>query len=504
MLNRRPLQDFITNSNQFKATLVLGTALALVGTLLGLLLALIGPIYTVALLIALAGAIWVLAGLENALWSVIAIITLLPFATLPFKIVLTPTFLDLAIGAVYFLYLMQWMIGERRRLTTTPVHPLIVLFIILTIFSFIAGLRYTSLTATTLRRFAELILGMALALVLVDVIRTYEQLRRFVLVIAVAGTLAAAIAIGLWLMPDLLAERILGRLAIIGYPDAGIIQYIEQNPELPERAIGTSVNPNSLGGLLVMVAALVAPQTFARHTLTGKRWHAWPVLLVLVSCLVLTFSRGSMLAFGAALIFIAILRYRKLLIVLAVIALVLLILPWSQLYIERFIEGFQGADLATQMRLGEYKDALTLIGRYPLLGVGFTGTPDIDIYLGASSVYLTIASNMGLLGVGAFLALMIAVLIYAWQARPHLDQTPGLYSIWLGLTAGLIGALINGIGDHYFFNLEFQHAVAVFWVFIGLILATTRIALENSDAQSRGTNQAGTKRGVANRVDMEG
>lgn len=483
MIDRHPLQDFISSSNRLKVALVLGTALALIGTLMGLSLALIGPIYTIALLIALAGAIWVLAGLENALWSVVAIITLLPFATLPFKIVLTPTFLDLAVGAVYFLYLMQWMIGERRRLATTPVHPLIVLFIILTIFSFIAGLRYASVTPTILRRFAELILGMLLALVLVDVIRTYEQLRRFVLVMAVAGTLAAAIGIGLWLMPDLLAERVLARLAIIGYPDAGIIQYIEQNPELPERAISTSVNPNSLGGLLVMIAALVAPQTFARHTLTGKQWHAWPALAVLVGCLVLTFSRGSMLAFGAALVFIAALRYRKLLIVLAIIALVLLILPWSQPYIERFVEGFQGADLATQMRLGEYKDALTLISRYPLLGVGFTGAPDIDIYLGVSSVYLTIASNMGLLGLGAFLALMIAVLVYAWQARPYLDQTPGLYGIWLGLVAGLLGALINGVGDHYFFNLEFQHAVAIFWIFIGLILAATRIALEKSSRQ---------------------
>lgn len=32
---------------------------------------------------------------------------------------------------------------------------------------------------------------------------------------------------------------------------------------------------------------------------------------------------------------------------------------------QRFIEGIQIQDLATQMRLGEYKDALILIGRHP-------------------------------------------------------------------------------------------------------------------------------------------
>ena len=472
--------DFITRSDRRIVALALGLALALIAGLVGLSLALIGPVYTAVLLIALAAAVWMLAGLENALWSVMAIVALLPFATLPFKIVLTPTFLDMAMGAVFFLYLMQWMTGERRRLATTPVHPLIVLFIVLSIFSFVAGLRYAGLTSSVLRRFAELVLTMTFSMMLVDVLRTPEQLRRFVLVIILLGTAAAIIGIVQWLLPDLLAERILVRLSVIGYPDGGVIQYIEQNPELPERAIGTSVNPNSLGGFLVMIGALVAPQLTTRYPLTGKRWHAIPIMAVLVGCLVLTFSRGSMLAFGAALVFIAALRYRKLLIVLIVIGLVLALLPWSQPYIERFAEGFQGADLATQMRFGEYRDALTLITRYPLLGVGFAGTPDIDIYLGVANVYLTIASNMGLLGLGAFLILMVAVFLYAWRARPHLSELAGFYPIWLGLLAGLVGALVNGIFDHYFFNLEFQHAVTIFWTFVGLTLATTRIVLQEA------------------------
>ena len=62
---------------------------------------------------------------------------------------------------------------------------------------------------------------------------------------------------------------------------------------------------------------------------------------------------------------------------------------------QRLLEGFSGQDLATQMRFGEYKDALILIERYPLFGVGFTGTPDMDIYLGVSMLYLIIAENMG-------------------------------------------------------------------------------------------------------------
>jgi O-antigen ligase len=479
MINRPFLQNFVSLTDRRLLPFMIGTAAAILASIIGLSLALVGPIYTVALLIALAGAVWVIWCLENALWAILAIIALLPFGSLPFKVVITPTFLDLALGAALFLYLSQWMFRERRQVVATPVHIFLILFILLAIFSFIAGLRYSGLAINVLRKFAEFVLSMGFVLVLVDILRTPDQLRKMTVVILLTGALAAMLGIVLWAMPDSLAERVLARLAIVGYPDAGVIQYIEQNPELGERAIGTSVNPNSLGGFLVMVAALATPQLLSRYPVTGKR-YVIPILLLLVGCLVLTFSRGSMLAFVAALLFIAALRYRRALAILIVIALVLFILPWSQAYLARFVSGFQGEDLATQMRFGEYTDALTLVSRYPLFGVGFTGAPDIDIYLGVSSVYLLIAENMGLLGLVVFLILMIGVIIYGLSARHAVERIPGLAPIWLGLLAALISALVNGIGDHYFFNLEFQHAVLIFWTFIGLTLAVSRIALVHS------------------------
>ena len=63
------------------------------------------------------------------------------------------------------------------------------------------------------------------------------------------------------------------------------------------------------------------------------------------------------------------------------------------------------------MRFGEYKDALILIARYPFFGVGFTGVPDIDIYLGVSMLYLIIAENMGLIGLAIFVAILVGFFI---------------------------------------------------------------------------------------------
>ena len=62
----------------------------------------------------------------------------------------------------------------------------------------------------------------------------------------------------------------------------------------------------------------------------------------------------------------------------------ILILPQTRNLVQHFAEGFAGKDLATQMRFGEYKDAFRLIERYPVFGVGFTDTPDVDLYIGGT------------------------------------------------------------------------------------------------------------------------
>ena len=109
------------------------------------------------------------------------------------------------------------------------------------------------------------------------------------------------------------------------------------------------------------------------------------------------------------------------------------------------------------------------------IGVGFAGTPDIDIYLGVANVYLTIAQVMGLLGLAAFFAMIITVFGYAYLNRhwfeAHLQQD----AIWLGLHAALVGGLVAGVFDHYLFNLEFHHAVTAFWIFLGLAIAATHL-----------------------------
>ncbi|HXV98921.1 MAG TPA: O-antigen ligase family protein, partial [Anaerolineae bacterium] len=208
------------------------------------------------------------------------------------------------------------------------------------------------------------------------------------------------------------------------------------------------------------------------------RWLTVVVIGLLFVCLILTFSRGAMFGLAAGLGFVAAARYRRLLPYMIVAGLLILLLPVTQGYVLRFVEGIQGQDLATQMRFGEYRDALRLIQRYPLFGVGFAGTPDIDIYLGVANVYLTIAQVMGLVGLAAFFVVMAVVFGYAFFNRQWFRGEEQTDAVWLGSHAALVGGLAAGLFDHYLFNLEFHHAVMAFWLFVGLATAATRLGPE--------------------------
>jgi hypothetical protein len=55
-----------------------------------------------------------------------------------------------------------------------------------------------------------------------------------------------------------------------------------------------------------------------------------------------------------------------------------------------------------------------------------------------------------------------------------------LEPIWYGYHAALLGALGGGVFDHYFFNLDFQHSVTFFWLFVGLAMVASRLVRHQS------------------------
>jgi O-antigen ligase len=178
---------------------------------------------------------------------------------------------------------------------------------------------------------------------------------------------------------------------------------------------------------------------------------------------------------------VALLRYRRLFLVLLIVGMLLLLLPQTQAYLSHFVEGIRFQDRATQMRIGEYRDTLKLIQRYPVIGVGFVGTPDIDLYLAVAMIYLTLLGQMGIVGLIVFLLVMAVFFLYLFRAWRAVPTGAPMEPYLLGYGAAIFGSLMAGFLDHTL--LTYPHAVALLWMTLGLGATSARLALRGAEPQ---------------------
>ena len=476
-LNWKNLPSLLLLSDRRVAAATVCVICLIAGALAGAILGFLGPLLTAAALIGGIGGLLMLRDVKWGFYAVVGISALLPFGALPFSIGFTPTFLDVALALLFFVWFMRLITRRQADFIASPLAGPVLVFMMMAIIAFIAGLAHAPLTSFVLRHFAEILLGIAMFFATVNTARSLDQVENVVRALILAAFAAAIIGLVLYFIPREWSISLLSGLSRFGYPAGpGVLRFINDDPEGILRAVSTSVDPNTLGGLFILVGALMAPQFFVEKPLFRRRWLALMFGAVGL-CLFLTFSRGSMSGLVAALILLGALRYRKLLLVLLLVAVIVLIIPQTQDYVLNFAAGLAIEDRSTQMRMGEYKDALTVISRYPLLGVGFAGTPDSDIYLGVANLYLTIAEEMGLVGLAIFVIAVgsfFAFVHRAWRRMQTEGADDRREALLLGLTAAVAGAMFGGVFDHYLFNMEFPHAVSLFWMFIGLAVSVAQ------------------------------
>lgn len=471
----------LPTANKQTLTVQLLILMSVVAVIVGALLVLLTPIGGVAVLTAGVVALLMLRDLRWGLLALLGVICLLPFGSLPFKVGFTPTFLDLVYGALYVVWGMRLITRRQDDLLLTPLGLPMLVFMVLAVFSFLLGLSHSHPTSNDLRTFAEVLMGFGMFFLVVNTVRDRSLLRQLTAAAILGGAAQSGIGVLLYVLPSAWAVRLLNPLGRLGYPvGLGALRYINDDPSRPMRAIGTSVDPNILGALLVIVLALAATQLFSKRPVLPRLWIGLSMGLMSL-CLFLTYSRSSMLGAVAALGLVAVLRYRRLLSVLLVASLLVLLLPQTQAYIGHFVQGIRIEDRSTQMRMGEYRDTFRLIQRYPWVGVGFVGTPDIDLYVAVACLYLALAAKMGLIGLLSFLVVMGVLIVYwsrAWFALPsESDIEPFL----LGYGAAIFGSLASGALDHTL--LTYPHAVALLWLVVGL--ATVAIGLAEREKVNR-------------------
>lgn len=470
------VRDRLVQSPFLIALLALAT-----GSLIGGVTAL-GPLYAAAGLLALAIATALLVSVKAGLIAALAVATIIPFGTLPFKAIITPNFLTLvlvALNGVWFLRALARSDAYDVRFGSLGL-PLIG-FLGLTLFSLVLGARGLP-DPQTLHNYAKFVLGVFCYLTVINCVRDRDTARLIVRALIVVGGLSALIGLMLWALPDSIALQLLVALGRIGYPTSGrVLRYVEDDPNGLERAIGLGVDPNSFGGMLALVAVLTLTQLAAPRPLL-PRWLLATLGGLQVLALLLTFSRAALFGLIIAAAFLATVRYRRLwryMIVAGILGAVLLLgLGYADEFINRVLSGVQFRDQAQQMRLDEYANAIAIIQRYPAFGIGFGQAPDLDLSAGVSSIYLAIGQRMGLIGLAVFLGLIGFWFTRSLRILPQLDDEAA--SWLLGCQGAIVAALAVGLADHYFFNIEFSHMATLFWCTIGLGSAIEWLVNESS------------------------
>jgi len=258
---------------------------------------------------------------------------------------------------------------------------------------------------------------------------------------------------------------------------------------------GETGEPNTLGGYLIFIIALLAGLMTTAPSLRAGLRYAFGILLLGVPFL-FTLSRASYLAaLAVAPILIAFSR-RKLIAGFAVVTIFLtmvLIAPASVTERIDYTFGGQGArsdqvvvrgirlDTSTSARLVSYQTILRDFPKEPVIGYGVTGYGFID------GQYMRVLIETGLVGLAAFLWLLYSLVRQGWRTYQTArgDWERGLS---IGYLAGMAGLVLHALGSNTFIIVRIMEP---FWFFTGVV---TLLHLWNTGEQAEETTaDAGTE-----------
>jgi hypothetical protein len=401
----------------------------------------------------------------------VGIIAILPFGVIPVPIAGAQlTLIDAVLIATYSAVLARVVFGGWSLPLGTTGAALLGFVLVLGA-AFVGGAAVSGVQPELIRRVAKLVASLLFFIVARALLSEQGRVYQLTCWLMVAGAVQGAIGASLMLLSPLTQLNVLSSLQVIGYPTTNVLRYVPgpNNTYTDQlRAIGTSVDPNVFGGTLMLALALIVVQWASPRPLLPR-----PMLVLLAiptsAGILLSLSRASWLGATVGLLLIGTLRYRRIVVLAALVGLALLATPIGLEVVGRFVSGFSIADRATAFRVGEYANAWTLIQRYPLLGIGFGLSPDIDVSAGVSSVYLLVAEQTGLLGLGVYLVALGSAWLGSMRALGE-TKDARQQGVLAALLAAFSGALVAGLLDHYFANHAFPHAVALIWLYAAALV----------------------------------
>lgn len=234
------------------------------------------------------------------------------------------------------------------------------------------------------------------------------------------------------------------------------------------RLLSSFYDPNFVGGFLTL-GLMLALVGYLKYP--ARKIYFGVSSVILVIAIILTFSRSSYAMALTSLTLLALLKWRKLLLVIPVaIVAVAIFVPRS---LERVTEGTEVGSSGS-FRLFSWQNALTIAGDNLAFGVGYntyryaqerynfvtdTVSQGGNSGAGADSSLLLILATTGLPGLMLWIALLAGMLGVAWRSFRR-------GSAWgLALLVSLPGLLIHSL---FVNSLFYQWIMLYLWMMLGM------------------------------------
>ena len=249
--------------------------------------------------------------------------------------------------------------------------------------------------------------------------------------------------------------------------------------QTPPVVIYTTANALALFlGPLIAVAASLFLYTTDRNVRIGSG----AFLLVAISSMLLSFSRGGYLALAAVAIGLALSHRRRILLLAGTVAAGVVVALIPPIF-HRISVEFQNVGGTTFFgragRLELWSATLQMLRHYPIFGAGMSGFADRvapywnanhpERFIDPHNIVLNFWVETGVLGVVAFTWLLVVMFTASWQGwmKSEAEWRP----ILLGVLLAMVAVVVHGLVDVPYFKNDLS---LEFWALLGLVAAGRR------------------------------
>lgn len=358
-----------------------------------------------------------------------------------------------SIAAIVFYLIRKFILSETPA--KTPINVILFIYLSICVISIFMS---SNLKISARTFFAKTLQDIAFFFTVVETLNTKRRLKNILYVL-------------------FLSSFILGIDGIYQYFTRK--DFLRHRPVIfTERIYASFSTPNSFGCYLSVVISFVAAQLFRKKGFKPSKVVYGSLLILLFACLILTVSRGAWFAFLGSTLFLSIWIHSLGVFFLILGVVMVVIQPFCHPFIKERLANFLiFSDTSSMDRKFIWQAGWKMFISSPWIGVGvgtfmdnfkkFIATDYKYTAAYAHNCYLQMASEMGVIGLAAFLSIL-AVFFYQGIKALKTQERTFYWYILLASLAAILGYCVQMGVDTILYSLDLG---MLFWLVLGMGVA---------------------------------